>query len=762
MTAMADVSAGIDHDEIRRALAHYEGAAGRVSVMYLQEQGAVPTYASYATTTAELEQAVRDIVKADLVDEPLGIYVRGTTVADGVSGRGGSDDTVTWLSFRADLDLAKPGGPATWDDLFDAFDRANLPTPTYWQHSGGGFYPTWVLAEPAPHAPEVETLAADIEAELRRAWQAAGYTSGVDSCHDAARVWRLAGSVHRKNRDTPITSTVGKFSGEVLTVEQVRERTPRRERPAGWDGQRSAPRRATAQAFEQTYLASQAACRERGRDHFRHTFFVAARNAHRMTALGLRTPDEARTDLLALVQTFWPEMGLNGDDRRHIHDALNNGLDRGDNAGALASPWELSAAPADEFFSGGRLLHEGASEVAQLGYDPVAAAQAAEDAEVQAELRKRRIRRRADEIERPPAPPIAEGLISFSELADIDPPAMLVRRLVPERAVGFLNGRSGSYKSFVLVALAIGMATGKPVAGHHEFTVARPTKVLYVAAEGSAGVALRLRAYAAHHGIRDVPDLTLYPHAINLTSEREVADLEAVIAAGGFEHVLIDTFRQATLGVNESDNSELSVVIGRMIALRDKYGVGTTFADHTGHAGERAVGGEAKWANSDYALMIKMPNGSRTADQQRTLTVEKLKDLDTSGSWDLHLVSVPKVMDGDGNPSAVIEVGSVLASDPFAGIHARWWEQDIEVPDAVVKLSGAGSDAAREIYRVLRYVEDEMTMAGLLKAINERPGGKGYSEPTARRGRVLLENAGVVTAGSTGTRYTLTPTYWAK
>src|SRR5690606_20321180 len=182
----------------------------------------------------------------------------------------------------------------------------------------------------------------------------------------------------------------------------------------------------------------------------------------------------------------------------------------------------------------------------------------------------------------------------------------------------FLNGRSGSYKSFVLPIFAVSLATGRPVMGHREFEVARPVKVLYVAAEGSAGVALRMRAYARRHGIREAPNLTLYPRAVNLTSPREMADLEHVVAEGGYEFLLVDTFRQATLGINESDNSELSVVIGQMIALRDKYGCSTLFADHTGHAGERAVGGEAKWANSDYALMIKMPNGSRAADQQRT------------------------------------------------------------------------------------------------------------------------------------------------
>lgn len=339
--------AAVDADEIRRSLSMYEGLPGRVSVMYLQEQGARPTYAQYATTAADLDQAAREIVREDLANEPLGIYVRGTTVAQGVAGRGTGDDTVAWISFRADLDMGKPGGPASWPDVFTAFGTANLPTPTYWQHSGNGFYPTWQLAAPVAHGAEAVQLAADIEAELRRAWNAAGFTAGVDSCRDAARVWRLAGSVHRKNRANPITSTIGHVSAEVFTLAELRARVPARVTTSSWDGNRSEPRRATADAFEATYAKSLAAVHERGRAEFRHAFFLAARNAHRMVAIGLRTREQLREDLLGLVRVYWPNAEFNGDDLAHIHDALNNPLDRGDNAGALASPWELLAEHAE-------------------------------------------------------------------------------------------------------------------------------------------------------------------------------------------------------------------------------------------------------------------------------------------------------------------------------------------------------------------------------------------------------------------------------
>jgi hypothetical protein len=340
--AVDTVPAQVDAGQIRRALATFEGMPGQVSVMYLQEVGARPTYAQYPTTAESLDEAARNVVQVDLMDEPLGVYVRGTTVTEGVAWRGTSDDTVAWVAFRADLDLAKPGGPATWFDVTEAFRTANLPAPTYWQHSGNGFYPTWQLAVPVGHGPEPVAIAADIEAELRRAWNAAGYTAGVDSTRDAARVWRLAGSVHRKDRARQITSTIGNVSGEVYTLAELRARVPAQAAKPGFDGNRSAPRIARAEDFERTYAKRLAAVAERGRDHFRHTFFLAARDGHRMEAIGLRTATETREERLGLLRLYWPNAEFNGDDLQHIHDALNNPLERGDNAGALASPWELA------------------------------------------------------------------------------------------------------------------------------------------------------------------------------------------------------------------------------------------------------------------------------------------------------------------------------------------------------------------------------------------------------------------------------------
>lgn len=395
--------------------------------------------------------------------------------------------------------------------------------------------------------------------------------------------------------------------------------------------------------------------------------------------------------------------------------------------------------------------------------------QAAEDEEVELRAVERAVRermrtlsinaeaqRRHDESRRPARRPIAERIVTFADLASIQPPRMLIKRLMPDRAVGFINGRSGAYKSFVLTAFAMAVGTGTPVMGHAEFQVARRGRVLYVAGEGSDGVALRLRAYAAAHGISEA-DVLLHREAINLASPGDVEELYGYAAATECSDVFVDTFRSNAVGVKENDSTEVGVVIAGAIRARDEHGVSTLYADHTGHAGERAVGAEAKWANVDYALMIHMPNGSRRADQQRTLRVEKFKDMETTGEWLIRLRSVPEVRDDDGNPSAVVELGEVDAASAVFDRDHTWWFDEVPEEIAAKFARKDGRTAALSLVRILRHVDDEdgLTSAQLAAVLKEGPAST--SKTTFQAGLALLKKTAVAVQGRTPEKLVIAP-----
>lgn len=340
------------------------------------------------------------------------------------------------------------------------------------------------------------------------------------------------------------------------------------------------------------------------------------------------------------------------------------------------------------------------------GYDATEAAARAFDDSVQAELRKRAVRRAADDAEHPARPSMDSLAVWDDELESVPLPRMAVEQLIPEWGVGWLGGPSGTYKSFVAVQLARALAHGVPAMGHSEFTVEQARRVLYVAGEDSAGVAMRSRAARHRLGIAAGRELVMYPRPIDLTSEREVSDLVAFAVRHGIEFVIVDTFRQSTLGVNENDNSEVGVILGRLIAMRDEHEIGSLLVDHTNKTAQGLAdlgGAGAKRANADYVLMIDLPNSSRDRDQQRTLRVAKLKNLPDGRTWPIKLETVSAVTDAKGRPSAVAVVGEVLP-DEEAWIAAglAWTDKRWLLPADVEALIGHGADAARDLARYMR------------------------------------------------------------
>lgn len=341
------------------------------------------------------------------------------------------------------------------------------------------------------------------------------------------------------------------------------------------------------------------------------------------------------------------------------------------------------------------------------------------------------------------APHIADGLLD--DLDGLEPPAMLLGSLIPDRTVGFLAGRSGAYKSFLAVAWGCSVATGRPWLGRPEFAVLEPRKVLYVAAEGAAGVAGRIRAWEAANGVSRRGQLQVYPRPVHLTDPAQVAELEEVVAAGGYGLLIVDTYHRSAPGAEENSATEFGPVFEAAARLRDDHGCGVLFVDHTGHGSTgRPRGTSAKGDDADYVLSATYEGDNRGPDAQRTLSVTKLKDLESSGCWPIALSRV------DGHSFPVVTVTA-----PAGTLHAndRWWEEAPAVPDEIMtKLSraaqeGRGVETARWIWRALVVLTSDgepMTRAEVAKTLLRCPGSQqGTSTDVVRKACKVMEDAGV-------------------
>ena len=152
----------------------------------------------------------------------MGVYHRSTTLARKPERRGDADDTSHVHYFALDIDVAGPGHkannlPAGLEDAARLIDKAGFPAPTYWIHSGGGFYPQWRLAEPLDvRDPQMRAWAQEAFAQISAHFIA---TAGeldwhLDNVRDLARVFRLPGTTNRKVPGQETIASVADRSGE--------------------------------------------------------------------------------------------------------------------------------------------------------------------------------------------------------------------------------------------------------------------------------------------------------------------------------------------------------------------------------------------------------------------------------------------------------------------------------------------------------------------------------------------------------------------
>lgn len=356
-------------------------------------------------------------------------------------------------------------------------------------------------------------------------------------------------------------------------------------------------------------------------------------------------------------------------------------------------------------------------------------------------------RRRLARARRAHRPKIAEGVID--DLDSIPEPRMLLGSLIPDRAVGFLAGRSGAYKSFLAAAWACCIATGRPWLGRAEFAVSRPLKTLYVAAEGAEGAAGRIRAWEADTGVSRRGKLLLYPRPIHLNDPAQVEELTEYIVEHGIEFVVIDTYHRSAPGTEENNSTDFGVVFEAVATLRDEHDCSSLFVDHTGgQKNGNPRGTSAKRDDADYVLSSTYQGEEAVAEAQRELFVTKLKDSDTTGRWGIRLVPVDK------QAFPVVKLGMVDGPDTLAAL-GDWWvvencpEIPIEVMEAIDKAAadrkGAGREAARWTWRLLTAIGDDETgvsAAEIKRMLQASPPGEKFTEEQVKRGIAVLKKAG--------------------
>lgn len=200
-------------------------------------------------------------------------------------------------------------------------------------------------------------------------------------------------------------------------------------------------------------------------------------------------------------------------------------------------------------------------------------------------------------------------------LANPTAPRWLIRDTLEEAVIAVMAGPRGTFKSFIALHWAMTVAC----AGF---------EVVVVSAEG-AGIDRRIKAWLQ----RNAPDrdpkelkMAVLERRVNFNDDADTVELIAAVETLGIKPALvtIDTVSKNSGGLDENENSEVKVFIGRIDdGIKRRWGATVLLVHHTGHAEQGRARGASAWeADTDAAYVVKREAGTRLV----TVSRERFKD----------------------------------------------------------------------------------------------------------------------------------------
>lgn len=257
---------------------------------------------------------------------------------------------------------------------------------------------------------------------------------------------------------------------------------------------------------------------------------------------------------------------------------------------------------------------------------------------------------------------IKESLYTARTLDDIPPVEYLAPSLLAKDSLAWLYGDPGCYKSFAALDIAACVALGCGISWAGIPTVACP--VLYIAAEGSAGIRKRVRAWEAMTGKELGDRITYLTMAPSITEEPYLNAVLDVCRAVRPGLVIIDTQSRVTPGLEEN-GPVMSLYVAAVDRIRQETAACVLTLHHTTKGTEVLRGHGSLYGAADTVLFM-----SRTATEERfaKIQIKKQKDDDDSLFWNVglrvqHFCGRPDDDEHDGRECSSLVVAPAHWSD---------------------------------------------------------------------------------------------------
>jgi hypothetical protein len=224
---------------------------------------------------------------------------------------------------------------------------------------------------------------------------------------------------------------------------------------------------------------------------------------------------------------------------------------------------------------------------------------------------------------------------AFDGEVAIEPPKMLVKKLLPTTGIAFIGGQSTAGKSFTAIALGVSIASGESFFGHK---VKERVGVAYIAAEGQGVFALRLAAAKIAAGVKgpipfawrgSIPVLTTQDGLAAFITQLRDLDREMRerfdVRLGA---VFIDTTKACFDMQDENSNAEVARVCNIIRSIGDSIGAVTIPLHHYGKDAGTGLRGASAWRDTaDVVISVLAEIDQRTGDvSKRALAIAKARD----------------------------------------------------------------------------------------------------------------------------------------
>jgi hypothetical protein len=202
----------------------------------------------------------------------------------------------------------------------------------------------------------------------------------------------------------------------------------------------------------------------------------------------------------------------------------------------------------------------------------------------------------------PPEPSAVDAMLAEmltpDQLIERPPPTPLIMDWLDLDSLAWLIGKPGSYKSFLALDWAAHIGQGVPWRAH---PVAQG-EVIYLVAEGTTGMGMRVRAWQERHG--PMKSIRFLPRPVQASGQEWAVLVEACRQVGP-KLIILDTQARVTVGMDENDNTEMGKFIHRAEELRAATGACVLIVHHIGRNGEDARGASALDGAQSTEVKIK-------------------------------------------------------------------------------------------------------------------------------------------------------------